>query len=88
MEHAAAIDVPGMEAAGISLEEFVYYHCRVSADRGWIGLEAAGMHQQCSFAGDVCAVSFCLTQCCIPCRQWSTWSIVSILRLQKSVVIL
>ena len=29
MEHAAAIDVPGMEAAGISLEDFVYYHCRV-----------------------------------------------------------
>lgn len=28
MEHAAAIDVPGMEAAGISLEDFVYYHCR------------------------------------------------------------
>ena len=30
MEHAAAIDVPGMEAAGISLEDFVYYHVRVS----------------------------------------------------------
>ena len=29
MEHAAAIDVPGMEAAGISLEDYVYYHCRV-----------------------------------------------------------
>lgn len=29
MEHAAAIDVPGMEAAGISLDDFVYYHCRV-----------------------------------------------------------
>ena len=30
MEHAAAIDVPGMEAAGITLEDFVYYHVRVS----------------------------------------------------------
>ena len=34
MEHAAAIDVPGMEAAGISLEDFVYYHCRASAHCG------------------------------------------------------
>lgn len=31
MEHAAAVDVPAMEAAGISLEDYVYYHCRVGA---------------------------------------------------------
>ena len=31
MEHAAAIDVPAMEAANITLEDYVYYHCRVHA---------------------------------------------------------
>jgi hypothetical protein len=43
MEHAAAIDVPGMEAAGISLEDFVYYHCRVSAHCGFCN-HASTMH--------------------------------------------
>ena len=43
MEHAAAIDVPGMEAAGISLEDFVYYHCRASAHCGCCN-HASTMH--------------------------------------------
>lgn len=29
MEHAAAIDVVGMEAAGVTLEDYVFYQIRV-----------------------------------------------------------
>ncbi len=29
MEHAAAIDVVGMEAAGVTLEDYVFYQVRV-----------------------------------------------------------
>lgn len=52
MEHAAAIDVPGMEAAGISLEDFVYYHCRVNeATCIHNCVPHAEMQQNCTFVG-------------------------------------
>ncbi len=53
MENSAALDVVSLEADGVSLDDFLFYHCRVRApkipglfaDRIWITASLMTSHQ-------------------------------------------
>ena len=77
MEHAAAIDVTSMEAEGITLEDYVFYHVRVSDSTGpaSFGYVLPGSSLPLPIiASGACPWSlvWCDDGACVGSR-WSTW---------------